>query len=571
MMNLEPRVLQNIIELITLLFALVGLINFIIWLAKRDLSIPALLFITFFAAISSIAATPIPLALAGIYSLFKAVFKLFKKKQKKTERDKKDKLDLNDSESIYLDSELGIIHLANIYRGIYISGSAGSGKSKSLFYPIIKQLITNNFSGILYDFKSPELSEFAHYVSKNNSNINFAFLNFKNYKISDRINPLHPNYVTSQAVAFELSSTLINNLLPESIKKKDFWTRSSISVVAGAIWYLRNNHPEKSTLPHLVAMILSFPSVSLVDVISKDLECIGMISSIKEALDQNAEKMLAGVVGTIKTAFGQLNIPEVFYLLSSNDVDLDLNNPNNPTFLCLGNNSSLSNTYAPVLSLVISVCLRKLNEPNKAKSCVIIDESPTLYVPGLEQLPATARSNKVATIIGVQDYSQMIDKYGDDKAQVLVSNLGNQFYGRTILERSAKQICALFGKEDRTYVSNSTSKGRSSGGMFSGTGSNSNNHSVSQSIQQRERVTIKDVTNLPAGKFYGVIAEGNHKELLGSQLGQVDSQYLSFDEKPNTDIKKLFKTIYDDVNDILNSSSKQINEKLENDFKIELS
>lgn len=499
--------------------------------------------------------------LMGIIFTIIFVFKRFKRSEKKP----KNKIDLNDENSLYLNSSVGTIQIANSFRGIIIEGGAGSGKSKSLFYPIIKQLMDKNYSGVLYDFKSPELSEFAYAMHhKSESNTRFAFLDFKDCNRSERINPLAPKYVTKQAIAFELSAVLMNNLLPENIKRPDYWSRSSISIIAGVIWYLRNNHPEKCTLPHLIAMVLSFPSASLIDVISRDLECVGMISSIKEAHEMKAEKQLAGVVGTIKNALAQLNFPELFYLLSSDDVDLDLNNLENPTFLCVGNDSTLSNTYAPIISLVISVCLRKMNEPNKVKSAVLLDEAPTLYIPNLEQIPATARSNKIATIVGLQDYSQMVDKYGEDKAQVLISNLGNQFYGRTVNERTAKMISALFGNEDREYQSSSISKGSSS------EGNSSKNYSTSRSIQQRERVKVSDITNLPAGKFYGVIAEGNHNELLGVQLHQVEAKYKAFENKTGINPSDSFKGIYKDVEGILKPSPSNDLSQNTNDFKIEL-
>ncbi|MFH4968302.1 TraM recognition domain-containing protein [Gaetbulibacter sp. M240] len=501
----------------------------------------------------------------GVIFLFLLLFRLFKPSKRKP----KQKNNFNDEESFFLRSSLGTIQIANPFRGIIIEGGAGSGKSKSLFYPIIKQMMIREYTGVLYDFKSPELSEFAHAIhSELNSKVKFSFLDFKDHSRSSRINPIHPKYVNKQAVAFELASVLMNNLLPENIKHPDYWSRSSISIVAGVIWYLRNNHPDKCTLPHLIALILSYKSISIIDLISKDLECIGMISSIKEAHEMKAEKQLAGVIGTIKNALAQLNFPELFYLLSDDQVDLDLNNRENPTFLCIGNDSTLTTTYAPIISLVISVCLRKMNEPNKVKSAVVLDEAPTLYIPNLEQIPATARSNKIATIIGLQDYSQMVDKYGQDKAQVLISNLGNQFYGRTVNERTARMITALFGKEDRKYVSSSTSSGSSSGNGF--IGNSSTNRGTTESFQERERVKVSDITNLPAGKFYGIVAEGNCTELLGVQMKQTEPIYKSFENRNiEENISDCFKTIYREVEAFLNGKPED-DEQIDNNFKIEL-
>ena len=205
-----------------------------------------------------------------------------------------------------------------------------------------------------------------------------------------------------------------------------------------------------------------------------------------------------------------------------------------------------------------------MNEPNKSKSVVLLDEAPTLYIPNLEQIPATARSNKICTIVGLQDYSQMVDKYGQDKAQVLISNLGNQFYGRTVNERTAKMITALFGKEDKEYTSTSKGTGVSERGFLDS--SSSTNTSTSKSYQERDRVKVSDITNLRAGKFYGLIAQGNHKELMGVQLEQTQTDYLNFNKSEDVNVSETFKKIYEEVKNF-NQKTEKIEET---DFNINL-
>lgn len=456
-----------------------------------------------------------------------------------------------DSEKLYLESNLGTIEIANPYRSILVSGGAGSGKSASFFYPIIRQFMTSEYAGLLYDFKSPELTEFAYseYKKVSNSTINFKVLDFKNPTKSNRCNPLSPRYITKQAVAIEMATVLINNLLPESIKKKDFFTRSSISILAGCIWFLSKNKPQFSTLPHLIALVLDYPSAKLIEFICSDKECAGMLSSIREAHEMKAEKQIAAVVGTLKMALGQLNIPEVFELLSEDEINLDLNNPSSPTFLCIGNDSTLSGTYGPVISLVISCCIRQMNQPNKHKSAVILDELPTIYVAGLESLPATARSNKVISMLGLQDVTQLYDSYGNDKAQVLLSNCGNQFFGRTTNEKTADMLTRLAGKKDVTYVSKSS-------GTSSGDHSSSSSESTSQSIQQRERITSSDILQLKPGEFIGMVADND----LLSRFDKVqfskteEVEYLSLPAVARIDSKTLDQ-IYNQVQDISLPSS----------------
>jgi len=557
----------EIIYIAFLGLTLVGAIQILLWL-KTVFGIVKGLMATLFLVIVIVTIYPFILTGLGVFALGRQVY-LFKKKR----NSKKDKTlsdipkDSRSTESLYLESDQGTIEIANIYRGIIIQGGAGSGKSASLFVPFILQLMINQFCGILYDFKAPSLAALAHYYHKKNSPIKFKFLNFKDYTTSDRVNPLDTKYITKQAIAFEVATVLINNLLPESIKKKDYWTRSSISVIAGAIWFLRNNYPQYCTIPHLTAMILDLTSSELIDIISNDIETAGMISSLKEAHEMKAEKQIAGVIGTIKNSIAVLNIPEVFYLMSSDDVDLEINNPSSPTFLAIGNDSTLTETYAPVISLLISVCLRQMNQPHRHKSAVLLDEAPTLYIPNFEQIPATARSNKIATVYGLQDYSQMIDKYGREKAQVMISNLGNQFFGRTVNENTAKMVINLFGKQDEVFTSVSSGTNSSAGGLFGDT-ARGKSVSSTESLQERERVKISDITNAKPGVFFGIVAEGNKNELLGVRLAEVEENHKPFEKKITEDPREVFKRIHQDILSI--KSNKSEIQTDEDEFKIEL-
>ena len=481
--------------------------------------------------------TPITIIL-GALSFIQIVFmialnkELFKRKEKPTYITNTNR----SNEKLYLESDLGTIEVSNPYRSILVSGGAGAGKSKSVFYPFIRQFMQNEYAGVLYDFKSPELSEFAYSKFKKNENskIQFKVIDFKSPSKSNRCNPLSPRYITKQAVAIEMATVLINNLLPESVKKRDFFTRSSISILAGSIWFLVKNFPNQSTLPHLISMVLEYPSSKLIEVVCSDKECAGMLSSIREAHEMKAEKQIAAVVGTLKMALSQINIPEVFELMSADEVNLDLNNPEDPTFLCIGNDSTLSSTYGPVISLIIACCIRQMNQPNKNPSVIMLDELPTVYIGGLEQLPATARSNKISTVLGFQDLSQLIDAYGNDKAQVLLSNAGNQFFGRSTNEKTAQMLTKLSGKHDVLYTS------KSKGDNY-GESSNSSSEGTTQSYQQRDRITTSDILQLKPGEFVSMVADNQilpfFKIVRFSQL--IDIEYKSLPEIARVENKSI--------------------------------
>lgn len=413
--------------------------------------------------------------------------------------------------------------IANPFRGVLIVGGAGSGKSRTFMYPIIKQCAEKNYTGVLYDFKSPELMSLAEQCYKHyDSPVRTAKIDFKNPSNSQRANPLA--YVESAIHATNYSQAFILNLMPEYIQKQDFWSRSMLSIFSGTIWYFKKNAPHLATLPHIFAFFFTANAKEIVQILSTDNEIKGYISSLAEAVEQGAEKQVAGVLGTLKNAIGIYNTPDIFWLLSADETNLNVNDPKDPTMLLIGNNSTLADTYAPLCSLLITVCSKLMNEPNKMKSAIIVDESPTIYLPNFEQIPATARSNKVAVIVGAQDISQMNDKYGRDKTEVLVSNLGNQFYGRTTNKETAQRVVTMFGQREDIVET----KGKS-GGVIGDAVGMYGKRSVNQSIQKRDRIKIQQMTTLNAGQFAGILAEGKNKEFLE----QIDLQKM-----PNFEVQK---------------------------------
>jgi hypothetical protein len=504
---------------------LLGWIVYTIFL-KRKFRIPIIIggIVSFFVAtiFPLTLSLPMYLILKITYWVLKTFFGLFK--APKTQNVKKK---VND-ECFAFEVDDHTVILENPYRGIYIQGGAGSGKSVSLIHPILKQAVEKQYSGICYDFKSPELARcLFQNAAKSNSKVKPYFIDFKDAGRSIRVNPLNPNLMTKTAYANEYAQTLMYNLSPHNIKNEDYWIMEAKSVLTGLIWYLKTEHPEYCSLPHIISLILHSDITELIDKISENYETAGYVASLKQAIKNESSRQISGVVSTLQTNLAKLNTPDVFWVLSGNDIDLDINNSLNPKFICIGNESTLSETYAPVISLILSVALKQMNQPDKHKSIVLVDELPTLYINKLEQTPATARSNKVATVLACQDFSQLVDRYGRDKAQVILSNMGNQFYGRTVNKDSAQMICQLFGKEDQTFKTTSNGDNYYQSSIF-GKHTNSLNKSTNEIIQERDRVKTTDVMNLQPGEFYGFIAEGNEKEILKSRF-QINKSFEGSD------------------------------------------
>ncbi len=391
----------------------------------------------------------------------------------------------------------------NPFRGVLIIGGAGAGKSVSLIEPLIYQAVEKQYAGLLYDYKFPELARHLDQAYRLGGRAGRpGMITFSDVTRSNRVNPLA--FMPSISYAQEYASAVLANLLPESISKPDFWTRSAESVLAATFWFLHEHHPQQATLPHAVALALS-PIAELVGALSTNTQCAGLVASVRQAIESQASAQLSGVTATLQMPLAKINVPEIAWVLSGDDFSLNLNDPENPQWLCIGNTPALSETYSPVLSLIATSCIKQMNQDEKAPSMVLLDEAPTLYIPKLDNLPATGRGYKVATVYAAQDLAQMVDRYGQTKADTLLANFGNQFYGRVSHPKTAEYVSKLFGQMDQHYHMTSVNQDTS---LFRSATSTS----ASVNIQQRDRLKVQDMGLLSPGHFYGMVVESTLPE-----------------------------------------------------------
>lgn len=394
------------------------------------------------------------------------------------------------------------VTIANPYAGVFISGGAGSGKSKSLIEPLIKESGKKEFTGVVYDFKFPELAQYIE-TAYRDSEIRRFYFSFDHLGVSQRINPISPALMTRESFAREFAYTILANLNPQMIKKPDFWTDNATTLLTAVFWYLREMYPRFCTLPHAISMIMQPNFEALLRELCTVTKCADMIAPIMTAYEQGADNQLAGVLSSLQISLSKINFDEVYYLMSESDIDLTVNDPDKRAIITIGNNPQLSSTYAPLIGLILTSISKQLNRQDKEKSVFMIDEFPTVYIPNVEQLPATARSNKVATILACQDISQIVDKYGKEKAETILSNLGNQFYGRTPNPQTAQRVSELFGKEEQQVISTSQA------GSWA-------EENVTSSTRETQRVRSQDVANLDTGSFYTILSEGRLRQGLSS-------------------------------------------------------
>jgi len=395
------------------------------------------------------------------------------------------------------------INFINPFRAILVIGTPGSGKSYFVIRHIITQHIKKGFSMFIYDFKYDDLSKIAYNALlkfKANYKITPAFytINFDDLSQSHRCNPLEPTTMLDITDASESSRTIMLGLNREWIKKQgDFFVESPINFLTAVIWFLKKYKNGKyCTLPHVIEM-MQVEYDKLFSVFRTEPEIEVLINPFVSAYLQGAAEQLEGQIASAKITMARLSSPQLYYVLSESEFTLDINNPDEPKIVCMGNNPQKQQVYGAVLSLYISRITKLVNKKGQLKSSLVFDEFPTIYFNGIDSLIATARGNKVATTLGIQDYSQLKKDYGREQAEVIMNTVGNIISGQVSGE-TAKQLSDRIGKIMQNRQSFSI---------------NSNDTSVSLSKQLDLAVPPSTLSTLSSGEFVGVVSDNPDEKI----------------------------------------------------------
>ena len=345
----------------------------------------------------------------------------------------------------------GWINVVNPFRATIVLGTPGSGKSFAVVNNYIKQQIEKGYSMYIYDFKFPDLSTIAYNHMMNHQNgykvkPQFYVINFDDPRRSHRCNPIHPDFMSDISDAYESAYTIMLNLNKTWVQKQgDFFVESPIILFAAIIWYLRIYKNGKfCTFPHAIEL-LNRRYEDVFPILTSYPELENYLSPFMDAWQGGAMEQLAGQIASAKIPLSRMISPQLYWVMSDSEFTLDINNPEEPKILCVGNNPDRQNIYGAALGLYNSRIVKLINKKGMLKSSVIIDELPTIYFKGLDNLIATARSNKVAVCLGFQDFSQLVRDYGDKEAKVVMNTVGNIFSGQVVGE-TAKTLSERFGK-----------------------------------------------------------------------------------------------------------------------------
>ncbi len=401
----------------------------------------------------------------------------------------------------------GWINVVNPFRASMVLGTPGSGKSFAIVNNYIKQQIEKGFAMYIYDYKFPDLSEIAYnhlrtHLDAYKVQPQFFVINFDDPRKSHRCNPINPAFMTDISDAYESAYTIMLNLNRSWIQKQgDFFVESPIILLAAIIWFLKIYEEGKyCTFPHAIEF-LNRPYAQIFPILTSYDELANYLSPFMDAWEGGAQDQLQGQIASAKIPLSRMISPALYWVMTGDDFSLDINNPNEPKVLVVGNNPDRQNIYSAALGLYNSRIVKLINKKHQLKSSVIIDELPTIYFRGLDNLIATARSNKVAVCLGFQDFSQLTRDYGDKESKVIQNTVGNVFSGQVVGE-TAKTLSERFGKVLQQRQSMTI---------------NRNDKSTSISTQMDSLIPASKISNLTQGMFVGAVSD-NFDERIDQKI-----------------------------------------------------
>lgn len=485
-------------------------------------------------------------------------YRFFRKKEAKAQEPKSDEplLETPDSFVIPL-KDNGSLHLRNIQNGIMIIGQPGSGKTASIIHPILYQVINKDWTGLVYDLKGKlgdeVISCYDSIIDKSNQKTALKFINFSNPFKSDRVNPISPSYLNNKAEALDFVGTLLSNLMANDGSKSEdpFWFNNAKNIFTSIVWFLKNNHPQFCTLPHAIALVYADPD-ALIRLLQSDEESSRLLSTLRASSEAKDKKLFVNILSTLYTHLMALDLPELFWVLSGDEVNLNVNSKENPTLLTIANHEPLQKVYSPIIAVICNVVTQRMNEEGKLKGVILFDEFASIKIPNFERIPETIRSRGVSTVIALHDKQQLITKYGESIAETIASTLATKFYFKSTNSKTVYEAVKILGKRDTRFNTKSQS-------TADGVQGQTNTVGMSETLQERDYLRIDEITNYDRGEFAGIFSDANIKytknqTVLLRELASRGAVPIRNDVTTEM-IESNYKKVYQDIEELFKNDS----------------
>lgn len=445
----------------------------------------------------------------------------------------------------------GWLNICNCFRGTFVIGTPGSGKSFSVINSFIRQHSAKGFAEVVYDFKFPELAKIAYYNYQKNkqlgkipSNFKFNVINFSDIEYSRRINPLKREYIEILADATETAEALYESLQKGdkgSGGNSDFFKTSAVNLLAASIYFWsRYENGKYSDLPHVLAFLNQEYDV-LFKVLFSEPELKSLVSPFEAAYKSGAVDQLEGQMASLKVQLSRLATKESFWVFSGNDFNLKVSDKKGPSYLIIANNPKTQSMNSALNALIINRLTRLVNTKGNYPTSIIVDECPTLYFYQLATLLSTARSNKVSICLGLQELPQLEEQYGKATAKTITSIIGNTLSGQAKAPETLDWLQKLFGKVKQ---------------VKEGVTIRRNETTINMNEQMDFVIPASKISSLQAGTLVGQVA---------LDFGQEDNfPTAMYHCKTNLDLKKIKKEeeAYKELPKVYNFGTADNREKL---------
>lgn len=445
----------------------------------------------------------------------------------------------------------GWLNICNCFRGTFVIGTPGSGKSFSVINSFIRQHSAKGFAEVVYDFKFPELAKIAYYNYQKNkqlgkipSNFKFNVINFSDIEYSRRINPLKREYIEILADATETAEALYESLQKGdkgSGGNSDFFKTSAVNLLAASIYFWsRYENGKYSDLPHVLAFLNQEYDV-LFKVLFSEPELKSLVSPFEAAYKSGAVDQLEGQMASLKVQLSRLATKESFWVFSGNDFKLKVSDKKDPSYLIIANNPKTQSMNSALNALIINRLTRLVNTKGNYPTSIIVDECPTLYFYQLATLLSTARSNKVSICLGLQELPQLEEQYGKATAKTITSIIGNTLSGQAKAPETLDWLQKLFGKVKQ---------------VKEGVTIRRNETTINMNEQMDFVIPASKISSLQAGTLVGQVA---------LDFGQEDNfPTAMYHCKTNLDLKKIKKEeeAYKELPKVYNFGTADNREKL---------
>lgn len=416
----------------------------------------------------------------------------------------------------------------NPFRGTVVIGTPGSGKSFGIINPAIRQLINKGFCLCIYDYKFPDLGKIAYYHWKIKRSTdksykhNFVVINLNEIEKSKRVNPLKKEYVNTLAEAQEMAEAMVYSLQKGGGGgggSDAFFTQSAINFLSSCIGFLaKYDNGRYSTLPHLLALI-NRSYEEIFKALFSNEELHSLLSTFKSSYDNKAFDQLEGQIGTLKIFLSRLATKESFWVFSEDEVELKISGEKHPTIVILASDPNTQDVNSALYSVVLNRMLKLINSKGNLPSGVIADELPTIYIHKIDNLIATARSNKVAVLLGLQEIPQFKQFYKKEVADTITAIIGNIFSGSARDKSTLDWLEKVFGKVRQKTQSMSV-----------------NNNQTTFSTQEKmdNLIPAGKIASLQTGEMVGIVARDESYE-------SVDYASSAINGKINLDMAEIKK------------------------------